>query len=303
MSQAQAAAAARRPRWLVYLQLGRVSNLPTVWTNALAGLLLAGALPDAPRMAFLLVAVSLFYVAGMFLNDAFDFRFDREVRPERPIPAGDVSQREVYTLGFGMMALALVLLAVPASWQPGYPLVAVLLAALALGVLITYYNYRHKADPLSPVVMALCRAMVYVIAGGVAATGSWVGVLGGASILATYLIGLTYVAKQENLRQVTNLWPLMFLLAPFVYGAPVWVELDWRVLIYAGFLAWVAYAVSFLLRREGRSIPRAVVSLIAGISLLDALLIAGNTPEPLWALAALAGFALTLFFQRYIAGT
>ena len=56
-----------------------------------------------------------------------------------------------------------------------------------------------------------------------------------------------------------------------------------------------------MLRQRG-DIPRAVVSLIAGISLLDALLIAGSGLPEL-ALAALAGFGVTLFFQRYIAGT
>jgi hypothetical protein len=29
----------RRPRWRAYLLLSRVSNLPTVWTNVLAGCL------------------------------------------------------------------------------------------------------------------------------------------------------------------------------------------------------------------------------------------------------------------------
>jgi 4-hydroxybenzoate polyprenyltransferase len=61
-------------------------------------------------------------------------------------------------------------------------------------------------------------------------------------------------------------------------------------------------ALWFLRRRAKGDIPRAVVSLIAGISLLDALLIAGTGSLALAALA-LAGFGVTLFFQRYIAGT
>ena len=68
------------------------------------------------------------------------------------------------------------------------------------------------------------------------------------------------------------------------------------------FCGWMAVALWFLRRRRRGDIPRAVVSLIAGISLLDALLIAGSGLPEL-ALAALAGFGVTLFFQRYIAGT
>jgi hypothetical protein len=35
---------ARRPRWRSYLLLARVSNVPTVWSNVLAGMSAAGGL-------------------------------------------------------------------------------------------------------------------------------------------------------------------------------------------------------------------------------------------------------------------
>lgn len=72
----------------VALRLGRVSNLPTVWTNALAGAALAGGEPWQAAMLPLLLALSLFYVGGMYLNDAFDRDIDARERPARPIPAG-----------------------------------------------------------------------------------------------------------------------------------------------------------------------------------------------------------------------
>ena len=65
---------------------------------------------------------------------------------------------------------------------------------------------------------------------------------------------------------------------------------------------WVGYAISLLVRRGRVNIPRAVVGLIAGISLLDALLIAGRGAAGMTALAVL-GFGLTLFLQRYVRGT
>ena len=51
--------------WGVALRLGRVSNLPTVWTNTLAGIALAGGSVVDRRTLSLIVALSLFYVAGM----------------------------------------------------------------------------------------------------------------------------------------------------------------------------------------------------------------------------------------------
>ena len=58
------------------LRLGRVSNLPTVWTNVLAGTALAGGDWNGRRSALVLLAMSLFYVGGMYLNDYFDRAID-----------------------------------------------------------------------------------------------------------------------------------------------------------------------------------------------------------------------------------
>ena len=44
-------------RWTVYLRLGRVSNLPTVWTNVLAGVALAGVSVDPGPLALLALAL------------------------------------------------------------------------------------------------------------------------------------------------------------------------------------------------------------------------------------------------------
>ncbi|MCZ6532873.1 MAG: UbiA family prenyltransferase [SAR324 cluster bacterium] len=297
------AAAAPPAKWRVYLRLGRVSNLPTVSTNCLAGLLLAGGAPLPETLLPLLAALCCFYTGGMFLNDAYDHPFDARHRPERPIPSGEIGAGEVYGVGFALLALGEGLLALPGLLVNGRPGVAPLLAGAVLGGLIVFYNRRHKSDPLSPLVMALCRAMVYVVAASLVVWPLVWPVQGGALVLVGYLIGLTYVAKQENLKEVRNLWPLLFLAVPFVYTAGALTGISWAGLFYLLLLAWVIYGISFLLRREGRNIPRAVVSLIAGISLLDGLLIAEAGGDPLWAGACVLGFALTLFLQRYVPGT
>ena len=77
------------------LVLGRVSNLPTVWTNCLAGWLLAGG-GEWSRFAWLGAGATLVYVGGMFLNDAFDAEFDTQHRRERPIPSGAISREAVW---------------------------------------------------------------------------------------------------------------------------------------------------------------------------------------------------------------
>jgi hypothetical protein len=276
------------------LRLGRVSNLPTVWTNTLAGAVLAGAGDFGAEIALLLLAFTLFYTGGMFLNDAFDAAIDARERPERPIASSAVSAREVFAWGFGQMAAGVVLLAVIG--------IAPALAGLSLAAAITYYDWNHKTNPLSPVVMGLCRVFVYLGAGLAYTLALPAALWTGAALLLCYLIGLTYVAKQENLARVENLWPLAFLAAPVAYGAWLaaaqWVIAPFWLL----FTGWMLWALWFLRRRAKGDIPRAVVSLLAGISLLDAMLIAGAGSVAL-AVLALAGFGVTLFLQRYISGT
>ncbi len=289
------------------LVLGRVSNLPTVWTNTLVGLVLAGGTAGDIRILPLLLALSLFYLGGMYLNDAFDAGLDAVERPERPIPSGRISRGSVFALGFAMLGggLALLLwLGFGIAGGTGYWPAA---AGLALAAAILFYDWHHKNNPLSPLVMGLCRVLVYVTAGLSVAVPLPATLWLGAGALLCYLIGLTYIAKQENLARVANLWPLGFLAAPVAYGAVLiagqpWTALPWLALPWLALIAWVARALWFLRRRGPGDIPRAVTSLLAGICLLDAVLIAGAGAPGLALLAVLA-FPVTVMFQRYVPAT
>ena len=287
--------------WQTALRLGRVSNLPTVWSNSLAGLVLAGSglsLELSLHTGIVLMLImSLFYVGGMYLNDAFDQHIDAAERPERPIPSGQVSAQTVYICGYGMLILGIAALFWwGAGWRPG-------LTGIALAGAIIYYDWRHKTDPLGPAWMGLCRVLVYLAAAFLVTAQPPAILYLGAGALFCYLIGLTYIAKQENLGKVANLWPLLFLAVPAITAA--WMAFQngvVTVLMAVVFLLWTVNALRYLWRRQAGDIPRAVVSLIAGMSLLDAVFIAHvGAPELAWAAAAC--FVLTLAFQRFIPGT
>ena len=171
----------------------------------------------------------------------------------------------------------------------------------ALAAAIIYYDVVHKRDPLSPLIMGLCRLLIYITATLVVSGRIATPVLAGAAALLAYLIGLTYVAKQENLTRFRNAWPLLFLAVPFLYAMPIVTDTVGGALLYLGFLGWVVYSLSFL-RPQRMNIPGAVVRLLAGICLLDALLLAGAN-EAMLAVAAIGGFILTRILQGYVAGT
>ena len=278
------------------LRLGRVSNLPTVWTNVLAGVVLADGALGPGRGVRLAIALSLFYVGGMYLNDAFDHAVDARERPTRPIPSGAVSARTVYLVGAGLLAVGWALLGAVSVTRLG-PLLG-----FALGAAIAWYDWRHKGDPLAPVWMGVCRALVYAAAAA-AATGAVPGpVVVGALLVLAYVVGLTYAARHETLAAVANLWPLAGLLAPAVVTAPAALRDGPTAVMLAAYGVWCAGAVALLRPRPRADIPGAVVRLIAGISLLDALLIAAHG-RPGLALVAAAAVPLTRLLQRWVPGT
>jgi len=277
------------------LRLGRVSNLPTVWTNVLASTVLAGGNWQSWRTGVVLSAMSLFYIGGMYLNDYFDRAVDARERPERPIPAGEIPAAAVAAAGFGMLAAGIALTAVTgfAAFTFGVVLAAVIVA----------YDAFHKSNPVAPVVMGLCRALVYCGA-ATAAVGSVPKAVAVAALaMLAYVAGLTYAARQESLNRVGSLWPLAALSAPAVLTVPALQQGAVAAAVFAGLITCMAYAIYLLAQRPmPGAVSRAVGMLIAGISLVDAaFLAAGGAIVP--ALLAAGGFATTLVGQRYIAGT
>jgi hypothetical protein len=288
--------------WAVALRLGRVSNLPTLWTNVLAGIVLAGSTPAPVPLGLLLLAISLFYMAGMYLNDAFDRHFDAAAYPQRPIPSGAVAAGTVFTMGFlglGAGELLLIVVGYGIEGGPGWPPA---IAGLSLAATIVYYNAHHKGNPIGPLVMSLCRAQVYLTAALAVAPELSQLVWWGTGLLMAYVIGLSYVARQETLARLTNLWSLAFLAAPFVYGLPGALHSLGPAVIYMSFAAWVIYALWRLMQGTQMAIREGVSALIAGIALLDALLIALVGDLQLAALAA-GGALLTRLAHRFVPGT
>jgi 4-hydroxybenzoate polyprenyltransferase len=284
------------------LRLGRISNLPTVWTNVLVGALLAGGSLWAPRLPLLMLALSLFYVGGMFLNDAFDRDFDAQHRPERPIPSGQVSARQVFFVGFGLLAAGMAGVAVASRGPDGLPVWPALACGAALGGAIVAYDAHHKGNPLSPLVMGLCRVLVvltaaFSVSSALPETVSWA-----AAALLCHLIGLTYIAKQEHLDRIGALWPLTFLALPVAYGVTLALATPTVWLPLLLYVALLAFALHRLRRRARGDVPRAVVTLIAGMSVLDAVVLAA-AGLMLPALLAICAFVLTLALQRWVAGT
>ena len=290
------------------LVLGRVSNLPTIWSNCLAGWALAGGAPltgevrqmiDEPlRFVVLCLGASLLYTGGMYLNDAFDAEFDRQHRRERPISAGAIGVRAVWILGFMWLIAGLGCTFWLAQTNPTTAILAVLLAGTIL-----LYDAVHKAFTLSPVLMAGCRLLLVLMAASAGRLGITGLTIWSALVLAFYIIGLSYLARHESLPGSIRYWPCIFLAAPVVLAAVV-NRGEWKgqgMTLSVILAVWSLQALRFAYWAPEKNLGRTVTSLLAGIVLVDLLAVGASTPQ----VAVLFGllFAMTVLFQRFVPAT
>ena len=278
-----------------HLSLARISNSPTVVTNALAGAALVGgtggqALPAA-------LGMTLFYTAGMYLNDLLDLQIDRRERPERPLPSGLIAPGEAWGVTALLFAAGFALLLLAGGRAP--------LGGVILATLIVLYDVWHKTNPLSPVVMGATRALVYLTAALAVTPVPGVAVTVWALLLAAYTAGLTYVAKTEGRPQrpqswAARYWPVALVAAPVAYAAlggfgwPVW-------LAALGLAAWIIHSLDHVYGPH-RNIGASVGKMIAGMCLLDGTVLAAAGAWA-WLPLAYAAFLLTLWWQQHNKGT
>lgn len=319
------------------LELCRISNLPTVWTNVIAAWVIAsGGVNWRPELLWLLIGASLVYSAGMILNDTFDAAWDREKRPERPIPSGRIGLGTAWAIGIvGLVAGYAVMVFLGGA---GWGITGLLLAAIVL------YDAYHKPWSGSVVIMGLCRTLLYLTAAqpGIRAgflvacekaghlfidpdvftPCRWV--LEAGFVLGIYVVALTLVARTEAKKTSSHKqrrWLKVLLMVPLgwavarnflpafgEFGTPASPGLTTHpftiavvsLVSAAVFAFWTIQALTEM-RKGGASIGDAVGLLLAGIPLVDAILI---TPHaPLLAVAFCFLPPLLRYWQRWVAAT
>jgi 4-hydroxybenzoate polyprenyltransferase len=281
------------PNLRTLLVLGRVSNVPTVWSNCLAGWIL-GHGGDWSRFALLCVGATLLYIGGMYLNDAFDADFDAQHRRERPIPSGAVSAKTVWQIGLALLIAGLAFL-VPLGLN------TTLLGIVLCGCILLY-DAIHKMVAFSPVLMALCRVFLYLVAASAAEAGVTGVAAWSALALGFYIVGLSYLARKESTGVVVQAWPQFLLIVPVLLALLLndGMSREPALLISVILLAWCARSLRTVWMQP-RNVGRAVSGLLAGIVWVDLLAVA-DAPRAI-ALAFLGFFLLAITFQRFIPAT
>ena len=280
------------------LILGRVSNLPTVWSNCLVGWWLSGG-GNYWKLPLLLLGTSALYVGGMFLNDAFDVDFDRQRRSTRPIPSGAIAEEWVWVYGWSWIVLGVVLLFFCGKWAGAL--------AVVLAFCIVVYDAAHKVVTASPWLMGLCRFWVYVIAatigmGDYNGRAIWCG-----AALALYIVGLSYVARRETRVPGgggVSYWPLILLAGPILLAGLMNVNGSRMPAIYLSIVlvVWIFRCIRSVFFGGEIAVVRIVSGLLAGIVFVDWLAIAPQCTPVLGVIFAVL-FVATLLSQRFIPAT
>ena len=203
-------------RAMAYLRLFRVPNLFTAMADVLMGFLVVHqALTPWQPLVCLLLASACIYTAGMVLNDVYDIEVDRLERPQRPLPAGDISWAWARRLGFLLLGIgALAGLASGAWAEANQPAWRGGLIALLLVVSVLLYDGVLKKTPVAPLVMGGCRFFNVLLGMSFALAAAPTDALAGyeshqwmiAGGFGFYIAGVTWFARTEA--RVSSRWQL-----------------------------------------------------------------------------------------------
>ena len=285
------------------LSTSRVANIPSVVSNVWVGMALGTLITNTglavPVIAWstalrLVVAGVALYVAGNFLNDWADRKWDAERRPERALPRGLFSPA-LYAGIAGSLGILGVMLAATASTAS-----AAMAAAIVVSICI--YTYSHKRTPWSVLPMGLCRAFLPLMGMlGIADISDFPPqLLSTAGGLFFYIMGLSLSARYESMavapKFATWLSKGLLIFAALIMGLPFYGWVDPASLVWWQFLPygiWLLFCVTV----NRKPIPVYVSSLLAGIPLLDwiqmlPILGAMKSLENGWTPSAIACFAI-----------
>jgi 4-hydroxybenzoate polyprenyltransferase len=300
-----AASPSPRDTIVAWLELARLSNLPTVLTNVLVGIAAAATSPELAGEAFawsavlpLFLALGLLYTSGMMLNDVADAHIDTRERPGRPIPSGRIRSNHALLAAIACM-LAGTLLLIMAGTPPRL--------AFALPAAIIAYDLAHRRFAASALFMGACRGLVYLVAAAALVPqlpqAAWV--LGG--LVAVYTTVVTLISQREiglpdTPRRVLSLVPALIVVPALIaaggHGADSFAITITAILA----MAWLARAPVFILNDPPRT-KDAVLTLLSGMCLLDLFFLTVLGAPAVAMVAAGACFILTVLLHRRISGT
>ena len=194
-----------------YLQLVRIPGIFTAFTNILLGFFIVQHTNiNWDFLGPLLTTSGFLFIAGMSLNDYFDYKIDKKESPNRPLPSGKISRKTALGIGLGSLLFANVI----ASFVGLQSLVV----SLVMTILILSYDIKLKKYAVFGIINLSSIRFLNVILGTTIVTIT-LEMIWFAIPIAIFVAGISILAKTErssSSKIIENL-NIIFIVATIIY--------------------------------------------------------------------------------------
>jgi len=275
-----------------YLQLVRFPGIFTAFTNILLGYSVVGGDQfSLYLLAPLLTTSGCLFLAGMSLNDYFDYKIDKKERPQRPIPSGKVPRKNALFLGMIFLVTANIV-----SIFVGLETAIV---TIVISLLIFSYDFKTKNFPIIGILTLSSIRFLNVILGTSIAFNSEIVYI--AIPLAVFVAGISIFARSESsdYSRKSEMLNLIFVFATIV--TVIIIIFDKMTIIQLGFLGLFILSVFFphlfLKNNSIKSVQKKITYQLLAIIILDATILSAFV-EIHYAIVALLLYVPAYFIIR-----
>jgi len=275
-----------------YFQLVRFPGIFTAFTNILLGYsVVQGDNFGLYLLGPLLATSGCLFLAGMSLNDYFDYEIDKKERPQRPIPSGKIPRKNALSLGIIFLIIANIF-----SIFVGLETVIV---TIAMSLLIFSYDFKIKNFPVLGILTLSSIRFLNVILGTSPAFNSEIVYI--AIPLAIFVAGISIFARSEGsaYSRKSEILNLIFILVAIVIV--IIIIFDKITIIQLGFLGLfiVSVFLPYVILKDNtvKSVQKKITYHLLAITILDATIISAFA-ELFYAVVAILLYVPAYFIIR-----
>lgn len=273
-----------------YFQLVRFPGIFTAFSNILLGFFLYSEFfVDWFNLFPLLAASGFLFLAGMTLNDYFDYNIDKNERPDRPLPSGKISRKAALYLGITLFVAA----NISASFV-GFQAVMI---SVIITILILAYDIKLKSIKIIGILNLSSIRFLNVILGSSIVLFNfeiiWISIP-----IAIFVAGISTLAKTESSiyprkAKITNLVLVLFTISYVIVltydtGFTHWLILGMFVIV--NYLPWMV-----IKEKSSKTTQKIVTIQLLSIPILDAILVMAFSN------VVFAIVTLSMIFPAYVA--
>jgi len=248
-----------------YLQLVRFPGIFTAFSNVLLGYsVVEGQQFGLYLLGPLLTTSGCLFLAGMSLNDYFDYEIDKKERPQRPIPSGKIPRVNALSLG--------IIFLISANISSIFVGLETIIVTVVMSLLIFSYDFKTKKFPILGILTLSSIRFLNVILGTSIAFNSEIVYIG--IPLAVFVAGISIFARSESsvYSKKSEIINLIFIFATML--SVILIIIDKITIIQLGFIGLFILSVfiPYIILKDNtmKSVQKKITFQLLAIIILDA---------------------------------